>query len=89
MIVSPGNGLFGVRDGMGGHTAGKVASLIASTTLEEQLEIPCPQPAEALRPAIVKTNKHILRDQDNYPEYSNTATTISALWIGPAGSAGG
>ena len=71
-----------VADGMGGHSAGEVASemavdLISSYYFNDDSELP----SEALRNAIERANVEIFEKSESDPNYSGMGTTIVAFAI--------
>ncbi len=86
LIVAPEIGLFGVCDGLGGHAAGEVASEIASRTLVEWLAANPSPPQQALKRGIDTANERILREQATNPNHRGMGTTLSAIWMAPAGA---
>jgi protein phosphatase len=79
----PGLGAFLVADGMGGHTAGQVASTIAIDTLLASLaaESPAGAPADRLRSAFVRANDEIFSTAQARPEFEGMGTTLVALLV--------
>lgn len=69
--------LFAVADGMGGHSAGDVASALAIETLSEQLGH-----AESLSDAVRAANKAIYRRAAQEPELTGMGTTLTAMVAG-------
>lgn len=79
----PALGLFLVADGMGGHTAGQVASGIA---IEAMLEAARACTAggsltERLRTAVARANEQILRAAAERQELAGMGTTLVALLV--------
>ncbi|MEF9952516.1 MAG: Stp1/IreP family PP2C-type Ser/Thr phosphatase [Clostridium sp.] len=73
-----------VADGMGGHSAGEIASLIAVTTINEYLEKNFSiyeDVTELLRDAILEANREIFKKASSSESLSGMGTTITALLI--------
>jgi protein phosphatase len=80
--LSPQMGLYLVADGMGGHTAGQVASeLAAETALQavRTLEGAAASLAERLRYAVAAANRAIYSKAQQHPEYAGMGTTLVAF----------
>lgn len=69
--------LFAVADGMGGHSAGDVASALAIETLSERMSH-----SESLSDAVRAANKAIFRRASQEPELSGMGTTLTAMMAG-------
>jgi len=96
-LVDPETNLFAVCDGMGGHTAGEVASKLAIETLAafirksagEEKDITWPYGLEAnlsfeanrLKTAIKLANKKVFKAADNREEYTGMGTTVVAALV--------
>lgn len=83
-------GLYVVADGMGGHAAGEVASLMAVETIRDTFQAasdrtqPAGPGADPGRPivwAIEQANQRIFTTGQNDPALSGMGTTIAALWL--------
>lgn len=80
--LAPDLGLYLVADGMGGHTAGQVASeLAAETALRtvRTLQAAAVSPAEKLRHAVACANREIYATSQIQPELAGMGTTLVAL----------
>lgn len=69
--------LFAVADGMGGHSAGDVASALAIETLSERVGR-----SESLSDAVRAANQEIYRRASQEPELSGMGTTLTAMVAG-------
>ena len=88
--------LFVVADGMGGHSAGEVASNLAVETIEgfirrteEDAEFSWPYgiepglsfPGNRLRTAVHLANRRVFRAAERYDEYTGMGTTVVGALI--------
>jgi serine/threonine protein phosphatase PrpC len=95
-ISDPTLKLFVVADGMGGHSAGEVASNLAVETIEgfirrteEDGEFSWPYgiepslsfPANRLRTAVHLANRRVFRAAERYDEYTGMGTTVVGALI--------
>lgn len=67
--------IFAVADGMGGHSAGDVASALAIEVLVDEFER-----SDSLDGAVRAANKAIYRKAQSNPELAGMGTTITALY---------
>jgi protein phosphatase len=82
-------GLFLVADGMGGHTAGQVASRLAIETMLEGVREHGAGGSltERLRGAVARSNRHIFSTAEAHAELSGMGTTLVALLVSGARAA--
>lgn len=82
VLELPGDRLFAVADGMGGHAAGEVASRLAVDALEASLGDGASLPsAGEISGAVREANRRIFRDGEENPGRSGMGTTLTALAI--------
>ena len=80
LLLCPGKyDLYGVADGMGGHKAGDIASLMAVTLLRRFISDARPS-KDRFRRAIEETNLMIYEEQLYRPDLSGMGTTLTAIW---------
>ena len=81
-VVDTELGLFVIADGMGGHTAGEVASRFAGQAALEAVRALQGAPAslsEKLRNAVASANREVVTNAAANPEYAGMGTTFVAL----------
>lgn len=91
LMAAPGV-LAVVADGMGGHSAGEVASCIAIETIGEMFLKDSTDPKSTLTRAFAQANRRIYDDALANPEHEGMGTTCTALvlrqgeaWVGHVG----
>ncbi len=80
--LAPELGLYVVADGMGGHTAGQVASeLAAEASLRaiQTLDGAAATLSEKLRYAVASANRSIYSTAQQQPEYAGMGTTLVSM----------
>ena len=93
-ICDPALGLFVVADGMGGHSAGEVASRLAVDAVEgfirrsrDDTDVAWPYGLEPgmtpegnrLRTAILLANRRVFKASESNDDYSGMGTTLTAM----------
>ena len=79
VLVDEQRGIFILADGMGGHNAGEVASLLAAETLRDALQGQTAS-ADLLRLAFRRANRAVFERQLGEESLSGMGTTLTALW---------
>lgn len=79
VLVDERRGIFILADGMGGHNAGEVASLLAAETLRDALQGQTAS-ADLLRLAFRRANRAVFERQLGEESLSGMGTTLTALW---------
>ncbi|KJS75233.1 MAG: hypothetical protein JL56_08350 [Desulfotomaculum sp. BICA1-6] len=85
LCVCPELGLFAVADGMGGHKAGEIASMLALEVLENhcrQHQTGSGVLKELLAEAVAAGNQAVYQNSRQNPERSGMGTTITACLLG-------
>jgi len=79
----PGGQLFIVADGMGGHNAGREASMLALKTIGETFlaSAPSPDPGASLEHALQAANLRVYDQGLSDPAYRGMGTTCTALLL--------
>ncbi len=90
VAVSPEHGFVILADGMGGYSAGEVASSIAATVIQETLEEQLPrlykewhrqsdrQVLQLVQQAVARANTSIIDAAENEPQFHGMGTTVVA-----------
>ena len=80
LLLQPGKyGLYGVADGMGGHKAGDIASMMA-VALVKRFFCDVKPTKEQLRKGIEEANQMIYEEQLYRSELSGMGTTLTMIW---------
>lgn len=85
-FVDVADGVFVIADGLGGRPAGDLASRTAVTSFVarvRQLAARSRSDADAIREVVQAVNTDVHRLAEGHPELTGTATTLSAVLIGP------
>ena len=81
-LAIPGRGLFAVFDGVGGQSAGEIASQTAAETIEEALtHDSAGSSLELVRRAIQFANRDIYEMAEGDPQLKTMATTVALLHV--------
>lgn len=91
LLARPDLGLYMMADGMGGFNAGEVASKLVVETLERRLDCQPPDLDRAslgslMTSVINEANAAVLRTSARRPECLGMGTTLTLLWLTPAGA---
>ena len=79
VLTDEQNGLYILADGMGGHQAGEVASLMAATILRDALAGQEPS-VDKLTRGFRRANDAVYEKSLADSQYSGMGTTMTALW---------
>ncbi|MBQ9299434.1 MAG: Stp1/IreP family PP2C-type Ser/Thr phosphatase [Clostridia bacterium] len=79
VLADDRQGIFILADGMGGHQAGEVASLLAATTLRDTLAGRTPS-AEGMQQGFRAANSTVYRRSLEDSALNGMGTTMTALW---------
>ena len=80
LLLQPGKyGLYGVADGMGGHKAGDIASMMA-VALVKRFFCDVKPTKEQLRKGIEEANQMIYEEQLYRSDLSGMGTTLTVIW---------
>ena len=80
--LAPDLGLFLVADGMGGHSAGQLASELATSAALDavrSLQGTRASPSDRLRHAITAANRRVLEEAQSRPDLAGMGTTLVML----------
>jgi PPM family protein phosphatase len=84
-IREPARGIYGVIDGVGGHSSGELAAAIARRDILRYLEHPTETPARRVREAIAVANNEIVLAAEREPQHAGMACVLTlALIVGRA-----
>ncbi len=81
----PGNRLFVVADGMGGHRGGATASRLATETIGEVFHATKAEAADTLFEAITTANQCVYQASVDDPELRGMGTTVVCMLFGQDG----
>src|SRR6516162_5153140 len=83
MLLDPGQGLYVVCDGMGGHVGGQVASQLSVATISEVIRSrnpdPLPEEPDRLVTSIRCANSAVFNKAHAEPQLHNMGTTVVAI----------
>ena len=79
ILVNDDAKIFAVADGLGGHSAGEIASNEVISILKPWLLERDEDPYEGLKKVIQSANSHIIQLAEGNPQYDGMGTTVNVL----------
>ncbi len=81
-LLDASRGIFGVIDGVGGHSAGELAASIARDVILQRLARPLGTPAERVREAIAIANNEIYKRASTSPGLAGMTCVLTLAIVG-------